>query len=63
MIRILLQNSDGAYDVFPTDKIMNIAKLCEPYYFNTKVDYIIDTEGFILGKSRLGNDKLGLMYK
>jgi len=58
----ILEKFGYAEGIKPSNKIINISKLCEPYYMNIKINFIILTKGFILGTSTLKSEKLGLSY-
>ena len=53
------QSHNWADDRYPSEMLKTLAHLTEPYYIASKIKFIIATLGFTLGKSQIGNSKLG----
>jgi len=57
------QDAGWAEDIYPSDKLKQLASFTEPYYLKTRIHFILATEGFKLGVSRLAADRLGTVVK
>ncbi|TAK64517.1 MAG: hypothetical protein EPO24_03230 [Bacteroidetes bacterium] len=53
------QRKGWAVEAEPSPKLLSLARLAEPFYFETTIRFILEISGFILGRARIGKDTLG----
>jgi hypothetical protein len=57
-----LQQAGWASGTNPDEKLTRLIELALPYYFNPRIHILLATEGFTIGKSILGKDRLGVAF-
>lgn len=57
-----IQQAGWADGTNASEKLNRLAELAMPYYFNPRIHILLATEGFTVGKSILGKDRLGVAY-
>ena len=58
----VLQEFGWADGFEASEKMKMLISVSEPYYLSSKVKFILATQGFELGKAKLGSDILGVAY-
>jgi hypothetical protein len=57
-----LQQAGWATGTTPDEKLNRLVELALPYYFSPRIHILLATEGFTVGKSILGKDRLGVAF-
>lgn len=55
------QEAGWAEEATASKKLYRLVEFAEPFYFHARIQILLETTGFILGRASLGKDRLGIV--
>lgn len=56
-----IQEAGWAEEVNASKKLYRLVEFAEPFYFHARIQIMLETSGFVLGRASLGKDRLGIV--
>lgn len=56
-----LQEADWVEEANASQKLYRLVAFAEPFYFHARIQILLETSGFVLGRASIGKDRLGIV--